>query len=115
MKQTKVDEFIQLLGIPEPHPSSKKFYELILQAALLHAAKQEDYGTDGDPFANIRSSAEFGVEPWRGACIRLNDKVKRLKTFSLKGSLTNEPVEDSFLDLAVYSLIALILWEEGRM
>jgi hypothetical protein len=44
--------------------------------------------------------------------IRANDKIRRLQTYAKTGLLANEGVRDSFLDLAVYSLIGLVLFEE---
>ena len=79
----------------------------------LHDRKRLDYGTDSDSFANVQASEEFGIPAWLGAAIRANDKMSRLKTFALKGSLANESVEDSLLDLAAYALIALVLFREG--
>lgn len=89
-----------------------RFHALLAQMGQMHAKKAADYGTDQDLFANIRASLEFGVAPWLGALIRLNDKVTRLKTFAKKRALANESVEDSLMDLAAYSLIALILFRE---
>ena len=90
-----------------------RFHALLKEIGELHDRKQEDYGRDVDPFANVRASQEFGVAPWVGALIRLNDKVTRLKAFAIKGSLANESAEDSMLDIAVYSLISLILYREA--
>jgi hypothetical protein len=78
----------------------------------LHDRKQQDYGTDADPFANVRASEEFGIPAWMGAVLRGNDKMSRLKTYAKKGTLANEGVEDSLRDMAVYALIALVLFRE---
>jgi hypothetical protein len=78
----------------------------------LHDRKQEDYGRDSDPFANVRASEDFGVSPWVGAMIRANDKMRRIQRFAERGSLANEGVRDSLMDLAVYSIIALVLYDE---
>lgn len=88
------------------------FHMALVEIAALHDAKQHDYGRDSDPFANIRASEEFGVPAWMGAVLRGNDKMSRLKTFAQKGVLKNESVEDSLMDLAVYALIALVLFRE---
>jgi hypothetical protein len=83
--------------------------------AALHDRKQLDYGAGDDPFANVRASREWGVPAWVGALIRLNDKVRRLQSFARKGCLANESAEDSMMDIAVYALIALVLYEqEGK-
>jgi len=93
---------------------SEFFHEELEQLGLLHDKKQQDYGTNEDPFANVRASEEFGVPAWQGCLIRMNDKVSRLKTYCKKGTLSNEGVEDSLRDLAVYSLIALVLFREDQ-
>lgn len=89
-----------------------RFHALLKQIGDLHDKKQQDYGTDGDPLANVRASQEWGMPAWVGALLRLNDKVHRLKQFARRGSLANESAEDSMLDIAVYALIALILYRE---
>lgn len=94
------------------HPHSYAFYERLAEAGLLHASKQQDYGKTTDPFANVRSSQDWGMAPWVGAMVRLNDKVKRLQMFAQRGDLANESAEDSMLDISVYALIALVLYGE---
>lgn len=100
------------LDTNERHPSSQRFHDLLIELGDLHDRKQADYGTDKDPFANLRDSSGFGVRPSIGALIRLNDKVNRLKAFASRGSLQNESAEDSLRDIAVYAIIALVLSEE---
>ena len=90
-----------------------RFHALLKQIGELHDKKQRDYGRDADAFANVRASEEFGVEAWIGCMIRAQDKLKRLQTYAQKGTLACEGVEDSFMDLAVYSLIGLILYRES--
>jgi hypothetical protein len=92
------------------HPASQQFVEVLADAARLHDQKQADYGRDSDPFANVRASEDYGVDGWLGAVIRANDKMRRLQAYALRGSLTNESVEDSLMDLLVYAGIALVLF-----
>lgn len=99
---------------PSRHPSSERFHEILESLARLHDLKSADYGKTDDPFANVRSSEEWGLEPWIGAMVRLNDKVKRLQSFARNGNLKNEGVADSLQDIAVYSVIALVLFEQGQ-
>lgn len=96
----------------ERHPNSARFHELLEEAGNLHDLKQQDYGSDSDPFANVRGSTDWGIPGWVGALVRLNDKVKRLQAFARKGELANESATDSMMDIAVYALIALVLYEE---
>lgn len=89
-----------------------RFHGALSQISRLHDKKQRDYGRTSDPFANIRGSADWGISPWIGAMVRANDKIKRLQKYARDGVLANESVEDSFLDLAVYSLIGYVLFRE---
>ena len=97
---------------PDRHPLSQRFHALLEEAGELHDLKQADYGLDSDPFANVRASSAWGMPAWVGAMVRATDKVRRLQTFARKGELKNESVVDAFMDLAVYALIARILYEE---
>lgn len=95
------------------HPTSQAFFDLCDRVKEMHANKSRDYGSEHDPLANIRNGAEFvGIEPWKGAMVRLSDKVTRLATYNRTGTLTFEGVEDTLLDLASYSLLALLLYRE---
>jgi len=96
----------------DAHPGSKMFYNELIECGLLHAQKQRDYGKPTDPFANVRSSEEWGIPGWVGAMVRLNDKVKRLQTLARTGGLANESAIDSFRDITVYALIALVLYQQ---
>lgn len=96
------------------HPSSERFHQLLKELGDLHDRKQADYGRPEDPFANVTGSFEWGIRPWIGAMVRANDKIKRLQLYAQTGKLENEGVEDSLRDLAVYSVIALVLWEQGE-
>lgn len=91
-----------------------RFHALLAELAMLHDRKQQDYGAGDDPLANVRASEDWGIPAWVGACVRLNDKVKRLQSFARKGYLANEGAEDSLQDIAVYALLALILMREKK-
>ena len=65
-------------------------------------SKQRDYG----PF-NI-SRAPGG--PINGLLVRMNDKMERLKNlYYSDGEPQNESLEDSFIDIANYSVICLMV------
>ena len=98
----------------ERHPNSQRFHELLSEAGVLHDRKQFDYGRGDDPFANVRASEEWGLPGWIGAMVRLTDKVRRLQSLATKGELANEAAKDSFMDIAVYALIAHVLFEESH-
>ena len=90
-----------------------QFDKILDQVKELHAAKQQDYGRPGDPFHNVRQGAEFaGLDDWVAAMIRAQDKMGRLSLVAQGGTLTNEGIEDSFIDLIANTTIALCLYRE---
>lgn len=99
------------------HPTSQAFFDLCDALKEMHRRKSSDYGCPSgtDPLANIRNGAKFvGIPSWKGAMVRLSDKVTRLATFNATGRLENESLEDNLFDLASYSLLALLLHREER-
>jgi len=89
------------------------FVQILREMQAMHRKKGADYGTRQDIFANVRSAEEFGIPAWKGAVLRANDKMARLKAFSSNGKLRNEGAEDALLDLANYAVIALVLFREA--
>jgi hypothetical protein len=104
-------------GITHEQPTtSQRFLDLLDEMRRLHESKSADYGSETDPLANIRQGAEFvGIEPWRGCMVRIADKVQRLRTFCRTGRLVHEGVRDTLLDLSAYSLLAIVLFDEGNV
>lgn len=93
------------------HPEFRKVLD---EMWAMHSKKGADYGNGKDIFANIRASEEFGIPGWKGAVLRGNDKMSRLKSFFQNGVLKNESVEDSLLDLANYAVIALVMYRQEQ-
>jgi hypothetical protein len=99
------------------HPTSQAFFDLCDSLKEMHRRKSRDYGCPSgeDPLANIRNGAAFvGIPSWKGAMVRLSDKVTRLASYNATGRLENESLEDNLFDLASYSLLALLLHREER-
>jgi hypothetical protein len=97
------------------HPTSQAFFDLCDSLKEMHRRKSRDYGCPSgeDPLANIRNGARFvGIPAWKGAMVRLSDKVTRLAAYNATGRLENESLEDNLFDLASYSLLALLLHRE---
>ena len=95
-----------------PALGDPRFHRLIDELLRLHIKKAQDYGTDGDPLANLRASAELGIPPWKASIVRLRDKFQRLAAYCTNGKLANEGVRDTLIDMAAYSLLTLILHDE---
>lgn len=95
-------------------PGSLAFMEVIEELRQLHLAKTQDYGADSDALKNIRDGADVvGIEPWRACLIRMADKMTRLRSYCHNGRVEFDGVEDTLLDMAAYSAIALVLYREA--
>lgn len=104
----------------ERHPDSQAFHDTLEAMGALHDRKQRDYGLRDSPFANVIASEDYGIPGWVGCLVRANDKSRRLQTavrqLMSDGQIqmANESVEDSLLDLAVYVVIALVLYQQEQ-
>ena len=94
------------------HP---RFYELLEEMADLHSRKNAHYTAGQEHFANIRESERFDVPAWKGCLIRMGDKWNRIISIA-KGQkgVADETTKDTLMDMAVYSLICIILMEENE-
>lgn len=94
------------------HP---RFYALLERMAEVHSAKNRDYAGDSDPLRNLRQCQDAGVDPWVGVIVRLTDKMDRLKSFAKARTyaVKDEGIADTLIDMANYSLLCLILFEES--
>jgi len=92
---------------------SKRFYEILETIKNLHDAKKHDYG-NADVFANFRLSELAGISPWKGSVVRMGDKYARISNFIKKGDFKfkEESIKDTLMDMAIYSLITIVLYEE---
>lgn len=95
------------------HP---RFLQLLSEAAKLHEAKSADYGESNDPLGNMHASSRIGIDPFVGALVRMQDKMARIESLVKKGGIgevKTESMVDTLKDLAAYSYLAIILWEEA--
>lgn len=85
------------------------FKDRLLRMEAICVAKNADYsGGDVDPFANFTRVEMLGITSAEvGFLTRMTDKLCRISTFVKKGVLQvkDESVEDTLLDLAIYSLL----------
>ena len=95
---------------------NKEFDDALDELKMLHDAKNHDYATEENPYKNLEKVSAIGIEPWRGIVIRLMDKFSRLEEYCVKGKLSikSEGVEDTFADIAVYSILARILFRKEQ-
>lgn len=97
----------------EPRKGHPRFYQLLEELADLHERKNQNYATSEDPLSNLRECEGLGIPPFKGTLVRLCDKWCRIKRLaSGVPDLVGESVVDTLRDMAIYSLLAIILWEE---
>lgn len=105
-------ERVRKLGPLGGHP---RFYELLLEIAELHTKKNHDYAKDNDPLSNLRLCESFGVPAFKGTLVRLSDKWSRITELSKKDNMVkSESIIDTLMDNAIYSLLAILLFEEQQ-
>lgn len=90
------------------------FYKLLEALKEMHSFKNHDYAGEGDPLRNFKLSEAMGIPAWKGCLVRMSDKFSRLCSFAKKEEykVRNENIEDTLADLAVYSLLCIILYRE---
>ena len=102
-----MDKYRTKYGHPE-------FYKLLERMGEIHSSKNRDYNPGDDPLANFRMSESMGIPAWKGCLVRMGDKFSRLCSFAKKEKyeVKDESAEDTLIDLAVYSLLCIILYRE---
>ena len=90
-----------------------RFYQLLEEIADLHSRKNHDYAKTAEPLSNFNRAAALGVEPWRGVLVRMSDKWSRIEQLSSGKTAKNESLRDSLVDMAVYSLLCVLLYEDA--
>lgn len=97
------------------HQGDPDFLAALDELRAMHLSKGSDYADRHDPLRNyVRSSADCGVEPWRGALLRLAEKYHRITNLLAKQAMPNhESIEDTLMDLAALALIVRSLRRRG--
>ena len=107
----KEDKTIVQLMEEEWPEMTKEFKRLQREQYELFLHKQHDYGP-----GNISVGTQLQTEDeihlsLTGLWFRMNDKIQRLKTLLLSGRETavGEPLEDAYLDVSNYGIMATIV------
>lgn len=89
------------------HRGDPDFLAALDDLRALHLSKGGDYADLADPLKNyVQSSQDCGVEPWRGALLRLSEKYHRIVNLLAKQTTPNhESIEDTLMDLSALALI----------
>ena len=91
---------------------SEEFKQIQKEMYKMFAAKHMDYGLNnialGGDIVNNSDDKQFSLT---GLCIRLTDKISRLKNLLVNGRsfVEGEGMEDTFIDIANYGIIGLLV------
>jgi len=110
-KVAKVESVIEQMEREWPE-MTKEFKKIQREQYELFLHKQHDYGP-----GNISVGTQLQTEDeihlsLTGLWFRMNDKIQRLKNLLMSGrenAVEDEPMEDAFLDVANYGIMANIV------
>ena len=108
------DEANQIITIfEEEYPELSNEFQIIQDEMYeMFARKHMDYGLNnialGGDIVNNSDDKQFSLT---GLCIRLTDKISRLKNLLVNGRsfVKGEGMEDTFIDIANYGIIGLLV------
>lgn len=117
---------IDVPGIPQNKTTldpNDPFDAALIPIVETNRRKRKDYAADGDPFSNFKVTSQgmgmAGFGPTEAAIFNVLQKLARLQSLRTNGRIhdtANEAVIDTYLDLAVYSIIAYaIALQEQRV
>ena len=108
------DETNQIITIfEEEYPELSNEFQIIQDEMYeMFARKHMDYGLNnialGGDIVNNSDDKQFSLT---GLCIRLTDKISRLKNLLINGKsfVEGEGIQDTFIDIANYGIIGLLV------
>ena len=98
--------------IRENYPETEEMFQKELNNMYMtFCRKQYDYGPGNIAMGTLLKSDKEINQSLFGIIVRMNDKINRLLNLSTKHNFKaqNEPIEDAFLDIATYCVMALIV------
>jgi len=90
---------------------TKEFKRLQHEQYVLFLHKQHDYGPGNISVGTQLATPDEIKLSLTGLWFRINDKCQRLKTMLMSGrkSAVDEPLEDAYLDISNYGIMATIV------
>ena len=91
---------------------TKEFKKIQKEQYELFLHKQHDYGPGNISVGTQLQTPEEIQLSLTGLWFRMNDKIQRLKNLLMSGrenAVENEPMEDAFLDVSNYGIMATIV------
>ena len=103
------DVAVQLMEQQYPK-TTDEFKRLQKEQYELFCKKQMDYGPSNISVGTNLATEEEVKLSLTGLWFRMNDKIQRIKNLLMNNQkVNNEPLEDSFLDVSNYGIMATIV------
>ena len=96
----------------EEYPElAEEFQNIQEEMYEMFARKHMDYGLNNIDLGGNLTNQEDKKFSLTGLCIRLTDKISRLKNLLINGKnfVEGESMEDTFIDIANYGIIGLLV------
>jgi hypothetical protein len=107
------DETNQIITIfEEEYPELSNEFQIIQDEMYeMFARKHMDYGLNNIALGGDLTNKEDKKFSLTGLCIRLTDKISRLKNLLINGKsfVEGEGIQDTFIDIANYGIIGLLV------
>ena len=100
------------MKVIDSYPNTcKEFEDIQSEMFELFLRKQADYGpTNVGMGSEVVDTDDKAKRSLIGLSVRMNDKVQRLLNLTLNNKVpNNESLEDTFIDIANYAVMALIV------
>ena len=110
-KVAKVESVIEQMEREWPE-MTKEFKKIQREQYELFLHKQHDYGPGNISVGTQLQTDEEIHLSLTGLWFRMNDKIQRLKTLLMSGrgnAVEGEPMEDAYLDVSNYGIMATIV------
>lgn len=109
-------ETVALENLPDVLNPDDPFERVLIDMVATNRRKRADYAVDGSPWSNFDDTANAlgidGFTPVDSVNFNIEQKSARLRSLRKNGRMTdprNESVTDTYLDRAVYAVIALAM------
>ena len=90
----------------------KEFKNIMAEQYVLFCKKQKNYGPGNISVGTMLQTPEEVKLSLTGLWFRMNDKLQRVKTLLMHGresAVKDEPLEDAYLDVSNYGIMATIV------
>tara|TARA_A100000172_G_C3024844_1_gene104449 strand:- start:22 stop:441 length:420 start_codon:yes stop_codon:yes gene_type:complete len=118
MNSKKIQDIVQdetnqiIVLFEEEYPElAEEFQNIQEEMYEMFARKHMDYGLNNIALGGNLTNQEDKKFSLTGLCIRLTDKISRLKNLLINGKnfVEGESMEDTFIDIANYGIIGLLV------